>query len=206
LGLGVSEVEGVDQAEQQLAGAALHLGIELAVELRELEVAPAEHPREIAVLANDPVVVAGLDDRHEQIFACPGLGQESEHAGAVDRRERDLDVGVAGHQDAHGVGRAPPHSLAQLDAVHVRHAVVGDQRGVVVLAQQIERLRAALGQIDLAARIAQRALGRLEQHGVVVHDEDPRHEGLADRAQFLTIDRRPMGAARSSRRLLFRHR
>ncbi len=95
-----------------------------------------------------------VDDRVELLLRrVPRLEQVVVDVDQVDRLDRRVGVGVGGEQGPAGV-RGDVHGLLEeLDAVHLRHAVVGEDRRHRLaaqreLAQRVERVAAGLGADD----------------------------------------------------------
>ena len=84
-----------------------------------------------AVLQHQPALLGGMRDRGGEALAVEGLGDEVVDA-VLDRRHRQVDVGMAGDEQHRQlrVDRLDP--LEELQPVHPRHADVGDDRPVEV--------------------------------------------------------------------------
>src|SRR5690606_19370106 len=89
----------------------------------------------------------------------------------VDRLDEHVDVGERGQNDSDRVGLPVAHPAKQLDARHLRHALVGDDDRDVLVLEDAERLGAARRRQDVER------LPEVEPEGVevvllVVDDED----------------------------------
>src|SRR5207247_1385433 len=82
-------------------------------------------------------------EREPQLLALPRLGHVAVDAAFVDRLGDGVDVGVAGQDDAHGVGADRHRALEDLGAAHRRHALVGDDHRRLVRLEPRAPLRAA---------------------------------------------------------------
>ena len=94
-----------------------------------------------------PRVEEVVDDRVELLVRrVPGLQQVVVERDAVDRVDRRLGVGVGGEEHALGLGGEPHRLLQELDARHLRHALVGEQQRDRIAAQlqSIEQLEPLL--------------------------------------------------------------
>ena len=74
----------------------------------------------------------------------PGLQKKIIDVGLIDGADGGVHVGVSGQQCPLGLGKNPHALLQKLDAIHARHALVGQQQGHAViphlqLLQQIQR-------------------------------------------------------------------
>ena len=139
--------------------------------------------RHLPVVGVRPFLELLVDDRVELLLRrIPRLEQVVVQIDDVDRVDRGVGVGVGGQQHP-ARGRVDVHRLFQeLDPVHLRHPVVGEQHRDVIAAelhllQRVERVGAGLGADDpvvLAVATAQVAGHRPGHAGVVVDGEDRR--------------------------------
>ena len=79
-----------------------------------------------------------------ELLALPGLGQVAEDPARVDRRDDRLDVGIAGQDDAVRVRPELHRAMQELDPVHDRHALVGDDHRRIVRLEELEPAAPAL--------------------------------------------------------------
>jgi hypothetical protein len=130
-----------------------------------------------------PALEHRVDDRVELLVdRLPGLEQVLVDVDDVDRPDRGLGVGVGGEQGAPGAREEVHRPLEEVDAVHLRHPVVGEEHRDLVAAQLqlpegVERLRGRRGPqhpVRLAVAAAQVAGDRAGDVGVVVHAEQDR--------------------------------
>jgi len=95
-----------------------------------------------------------VDDRVELLLRrVPGLEQVVVDVDDVDRADRGVGVGVGGEQRAAGVRRDVHGGFEEVDAVHLGHAVVGEDGGDGLaaqreLAQRFQCVAAGLGAHD----------------------------------------------------------
>ena len=126
-----------------------------------------------AVLADQPPLLGGVRDRGRQPLAVEGLGDEV--VGPVlDRRDREVDVGVAGDEQHRELRVDRLHPLEELQPGHPRHADVGDDRALEVCVDRRERRLGAVERLHLEARELQHLRRRPAQVGVVVDEDDGR--------------------------------
>src|SRR5438552_5826858 len=78
------------------------------------------------VLAHQVESLDRAAEREPELLALPRLGAVAVDAALVDRLDDGVDVGVAGQDDAHGVGADRHRALEEFGAAHRRHALVGD--------------------------------------------------------------------------------
>src|SRR5262245_57595694 len=104
-----------------------------------------------------------------KLLALPGLGDVAEDPARVDRRYDRLDVRVACQDDAVRIGAELHRAMQELDAVHVRHALVRDDHGRIVRLEDLEATAAAFrGQhLELVAVVVGEGA---EDVGLVVDD------------------------------------
>src|SRR5262249_54377806 len=104
-----------------------------------------------------------------ELLALPGLGDVAEDAARVDRRDDRLDVGVAGQDDAVGIRPELHRAMEEIDAVHLRHALVGDDPRRIVRLEELEPTPPALGgqHLELVAVVVGEGA---EDVGLVVDD------------------------------------
>ena len=122
-------------------------------------------------------MLAGLADRFEDVVRLPRLLQEPEDAGAVDRRDQRGGIGEAGEDDACDVRLEFAHSFQQLDAGHLRHALVGDdhvQRGRF---RDLQRFVSGLRLVDAVPGFEEISQD-CEVGFLIVYDENPATAGL----------------------------
>ena len=146
--------------------------VELAVELL-VQVAGVlgELGREAAVLA---VQVEPLDrvlQHAADLLRVPRLGDVAIDLAEVDRLDQHVDVGERGEDDADRVGLARAHLAQQLDAGHLRHALVGDDDRDLLAVEDAERLGATARGQDVE-RLAEVEPERVEVVLLVVDDQD----------------------------------
>ena len=84
--------------------------------------------RENFILHQDVAELQTLFDALQQLVVVPGFGHETEGAGLVNSGHQGVDVDHAGQQNTDGIRLHGPQFLEHFDAVHVRHAVIGDHR------------------------------------------------------------------------------
>ena len=128
-----------------------------------------------------PVRQQVAEDRIQALLRrIPGLHQVVIEPDVVDRPDGGLGIGVGRQQDALG-GREKLDGLAEeLDAGHLRHALIRQEQrnGIVAelqLAQGIERSRAGIGAQDavvLAVLAPQVSLDRGKDDAIVVYGEN----------------------------------
>jgi hypothetical protein len=133
-----------------------------------------------------PVGEQVVEHREEPLVGRgPGLHQVVVETDLVDRRDGRVGVRVGGEQHELRVGRRLARPLEELDAGHLRHAVVGqDERHRLIpqgeLVEDAERFGTGVGPHDLVVGgvpAAQVARDRLRHRRVVVNGQDdrPRH-------------------------------
>ncbi len=157
------------------------------------EVAHLERPRRPAVpdhlglrhrhvVGGPPVLEQLVDDRVELLLRrVPGLEQVVVDVDEVDRLDRGVGVGVRREQHAAGRREDVHGLLEELDAVHLRHPVVGqDHRHLLApqlqLAQRLQDLLAALPAHDpvVPAVLPPQVPRHRPRHARVVVDGDDR--------------------------------
>ena len=117
--------------------------------------------------------VEALDRLREHalhFLGVPRLGDVAVHVAEVDRLDQHVDVGEGGEDDADGVGAHRARRLEELEARHLRHALVGDDHRHVVLFEERERLVAGAGRMDLEDALEVEAEG-VEVVRLVVDDQ-----------------------------------
>ena len=79
----------------------------------------------------------------------PRLQEKIVDAGLIDGADRGVGIGVGGEQRALRVRENSIASCRKCDAVHVRHALVGQQQGHAVVAnlQLLQQVERSLGRI-----------------------------------------------------------
>ena len=137
-----------------------------------------------AVLAQQVEALDGLHDDALQLLAVPGLGHVAVDAAEVDRLDQHLDVGEGGDDDAHRVGADVAQGLQQIQAGHLRHALVGDHHRDVLGPGQLQRLLGAVRQPQ-REHLAEVEAERVQVVGLVVHHQD------GEFAQIQARDRHP---------------
>jgi hypothetical protein len=100
------------------------------------------------VIGSQPGLQQRVDDRVELLLRrVPGLEQVIVQVDDVDRVDRGAGVRVGGQQRPARARIDVHRALKELDAVHLRHPVVGEQDGDLFAAQlhlvkRLERVRA----------------------------------------------------------------
>ncbi len=90
----------------------------------------------------------------------------------------DLGVGEGGDHDDGRLGAAPAQLLKQLQAIHVRHAVVGDHAASLAGRAPVQEVRAGLEGHGLDAVGLDQGRDRLAHRRIVVDHRDHRRLGL----------------------------
>ena len=124
-----------------------------------------------AVLALQPVLFERVARHHGKIVGIEGLGDVIERA-VFERPDRGLDRGVTGHHDDAGVELLALDLLEQLDAVHARHADVGDRQVELAAGQLGERIVGVGGGIDVVPFLDKPMDERVPNDQLIIHDED----------------------------------
>ncbi len=147
------------------------------IRLRRPPAAQHAQPFERRRVLREPVVQQFVDDRIQILFRrIPRLQQVMMQLDFVDRLNGRVGIGVGCQQYAAGVG-IDLHGLGQeLDAVHLRHAMIGQQQRYRIVAllqfpQQIERCRPGIRAQDtilLRVFAAKIALDGAQHIGIVV--------------------------------------
>ena len=134
-----------------------------------------------AVVGGVPRVELGVDDRVELLLRrVPRLEQVVVEVDDVDGLDGGVGVGVGGQQHPARAGVEVHRGLEEVQPVHARHAVVGEQHrhGVAAqlhLAQRVQGLLARFGADDavrVAVAPAQVARDGARDTGVVVDGQD----------------------------------
>ncbi len=137
-----------------------------------------------------PDVEQGVHDRVELLLRrIPRLEQVVVQVDDVDGVDRGIGVGVRGQQHPPGRGEQVHRLLKEFDAVHPRHAVVGqDHRDMVTaqleLAHRVQRLFARIGSDDpmvLAVPPSQVPADRAGDALVIVYGDQCRTHGRPGR-------------------------
>jgi hypothetical protein len=149
-----------------------HLAGDLRGGLQRLEAAidlgeePGPLAAELDVLERGP-------HRRQEIGLLPGLHEVAPDLAPVDGGDDVLRVGVGGEEDRAELRVDRVRRLDQVDAVHHRHALIGDEEVHPPGPQGLEGDGAARRGQDLVARIGrERATEDGEHVGLVVHEED----------------------------------
>ncbi|MNF33839.1 hypothetical protein D3C84_146650 [compost metagenome] len=137
----------------------------------------------------------GLAQGEGHFLRVPGLGQVAEDTATVERRHRRIQVGIAGEQDAQGLGRDLAGLGEQLGAAHLRHALVADQDMHRLALQALQgAARIALGEhLVLAAELH----GQAAQDALFIVDEQDADRCCCHFRRSVAV-RRPGGAAGGS--------
>ena len=109
--------------------------------------------------------------QQDDVVIVPGLGDVAVNFALVDGGDGGADIGIAGEQDAHGIGPFLPHLFEELRAVHVGHAHVGDHQIDRLLLEQRQALRTALGGMNLVAMRPEQAAQGAENVRFVIHEQ-----------------------------------
>ena len=126
-----------------------------------------------AVLLHQRPLLERLADDAHQVGALERLGHEVVGA-LLHRLDRVLDRAVGGHQHHLGLGRDALARAQQVHARHPRHHQVGQQHRDRLAPDDVQRL-AARARGQHAQRFAlQDLLQRIDDRGLVVHDQDRR--------------------------------
>ncbi len=137
-----------------------------------------------------PGVEQGVHDRVELLLRrIPRLEQVVVQIDDVDGVDRGIGVGVRGQQHPSGRGEQVHRLFEELDAVHPRHAVVGQNHRDLVAAQLqlthgVQRLLARLGSDDpvvLTVAPSQVAADRTGDALVIVDGDQCRAHGRTGR-------------------------
>ena len=158
--------------ERELLGAVAHLRLQVPVHVLEREVLlPADLIEALDLLA-EIEVVESLAQRRLELVVVPGLGDQPVDLAAVDGVHGHVHLGVAGEHHADDFGVSIADRGEQVDAAHVRHALVGHHHLGRGLVQEFERLGPARRAQHLHLLVAQQALERLEDVHLVVDEEN----------------------------------
>jgi hypothetical protein len=125
-----------------------------------------------ADLAAGPAVLDRAGHRQLDVAGVERLDHEVPGAGPQ-RRDRGVDVGLAGDDDHRDVRVGDPDLLAQLDARQAGHADVGDDDVVLALAQRGQGGLAAVDERRLVAAADEEVLEERAFVAIVVDDEHP---------------------------------
>ena len=106
---------------------------------------------EAPVLAHQREALDRVREDAAQLLRVPRLGDVAVDAPEVDRLDQHVDVRERGDDDADRVGADLARRLQQVEAGHLRHALVGDDRGDVFRPRQRQRLLAAAREQQLEA-------------------------------------------------------
>ena len=87
-------------------------------------------------------------DAEAEIVGVPRLEHVFVDVAATDRIEQELAIGICGEEDAPHVGPAFRHFGEQIDAGHLRHAMIGHDHSDLVALEDRERLFAGLRRED----------------------------------------------------------
>ena len=115
--------------------------VELAVQLL------VEVPGVLGQLLDEALVLARQVEPLDRVLqdaadllGLPRLGDVAVDLAEVDRLDEDVDVGERGEDDADRVGAELARLAQHLEARHLRHPLVGDDHGDVVIREHRERL------------------------------------------------------------------
>jgi hypothetical protein len=133
------------------------------------------------VLLEQGLALQGAADDRQHLAALGGLGDEV--VGALAHgRDGVLHRAIGGHDDDVRLGLQRARRLEQGLAVHARHHQVGEHHMHGVLAQELERGLAVVGDQHLVAGALEDAPQAVTVGGLVIDDEDARHaHGIAKR-------------------------
>ena len=113
--------------------------------------------------------------RIEVVYALPDaqhlVAGTAEDLAVVDRTHDRREVGVAREEHAHRVGRRRAHLAKHLDAGEARHALVAHEDVDSAARHDLERRRAALGDLHVVFLPEERGEG-VQDARVVVDEED----------------------------------
>jgi hypothetical protein len=106
---------------------------------------------EAPVLAHQREALHRVGEHAAQLLGVPGLGDVAVDAAEVDRLDQHVDVRERGDDDADRVGADLARRLQEVEAGHLRHALVGDDRGDVFRPRERQRFLAAAREQQLEA-------------------------------------------------------
>src|SRR4051812_40924866 len=150
------------------------------VQAEPLVDALSQRPR----VALQTALLDGFGEKDEERLDRDRLGQVVLGA-RLHRLDRRLDLGERGHDDEDGV-RPLLLSLPQEgEAVHLRHAQVGEHDTGRKIPEKLERLLAVLRLTDLVTLVGEKALERASRVLLVVDQQDPfRSHGRISTCEF----------------------
>ncbi len=103
------------------------------------------------VLAHQREALDRVGQHAAQLLRIPRLGHVTVDAAEVDRLDQHVDVRERGDDDADRVGPDLARRLQQVEARHLRHPLIGDDRRDVFGSRQRQRFLAAAGEQQLEA-------------------------------------------------------
>ena len=125
------ETEDHDRRAQLVAGHPDEVGLELA-RLRQLGVGSDQLLIGVLQLAEQPLALRdqraalhGVAHDSLQLFGVPRLGDVAVDVSPVDGVDHGADIGIAREEEAHRLRLGLAHMVEELDARHLRHALVG---------------------------------------------------------------------------------
>ena len=114
----------------------------------------------------------GRDDLGEQVMlALPGLGDVSEDASFVDRRQEGIDFRIAGQDDPDDMGVFVVDDAEQVQATHLRHTHVGDDDVHGMGFEQRDRLGPAGGEERVEVSVADDSFYGLEYEFFIINKQ-----------------------------------
>lgn len=112
----------------------------------------------------------------KELLLVPWLSDERRDGAPLARMALDLSVGVAGHQDARGVGPAILDGREEENAVLAAHVEIREHEVKVILLENVEGRLRALRRLDVDGRrlgqTLQDALEQLADALFIIDDED----------------------------------
>jgi hypothetical protein len=127
--------------------------------------------RHAPVLARQVVAIERVLQDAADLLGVPRLGDVAVDLPERDGLDQDVDVGEGGQDDADRVGPQLLGLLQQLEAGHLRHALIGDDHRDVALAQHLERLGAA-GRADDVEHLPEVEAEGVQVVLLVIDDQD----------------------------------
>ena len=146
---------------------------QLAVGAHQLLVCPLQLGEQPLTLRDQVVALHGVAHDHLEVLRIPGLGDVAVDASAVDGVDHGADVGIAGEEKAHRVRLRLPHVVEELDAGHLRHALVRHDHVDRPLLEDGHRLAGPRGHQDPIVE-AQELPDALHHIRLVIHHQDAR--------------------------------
>jgi hypothetical protein len=111
-------------------------------------------------LALFEVVLGGAAQEGLQLLGVPGLGDVLPHEALVEAADNHVDVRVTGDEDADRGGVDGLELAEELDAGHLRHALVAEDQMDLLVAEDLQRLGAGVRvwTLNMSRKLSSRVL------------------------------------------------